>query len=178
MVGERTRRRRRPQRNASRRGQRSARRLLPVALLLCAAVLFGFLIGLAPADEAPTTTEDGTYAEAITDCRATDGDTLRCGQERIRLLAIDAPEMPGHCRTGRVCAPGDPDASKASLQAALEGSLTIERVSQDRYGRTLARVASARGDLSCWQLARDQAIYRSDWDDGGRVAGTCPNAVR
>lgn len=35
--------------------------------------------------------------EPIYGCRAVDGDTLRCGQERVRLLGIDAPEMPGHC---------------------------------------------------------------------------------
>ncbi|MGC1270186.1 MAG: hypothetical protein WA842_06275 [Croceibacterium sp.] len=36
-------------------------------------------------------------------CSVTDGDTIRCGDERIRLLGIDAPEMGGRCREGRVC---------------------------------------------------------------------------
>ncbi|RYG89864.1 MAG: thermonuclease family protein [Alphaproteobacteria bacterium] len=109
-------------------------------------------------------------------CRVVDGDTLRCGSERVRLLGIDAPELPGHCYRGRVCAPGDPFASTRSLQSALVGKLTIERIDQDRYGRTLALVRGSKGDLSCWQLTRQQARYRDDWDDGGRLARICPAA--
>ena len=110
-------------------------------------------------------------------CRVTDGDTIRCGDERIRLLAIDAPELPGHCRKGRACAPGDPFASKASLERAMKGLLTIHRVGKDRYGRTLALVAGVNGDLSCWQLRRGKAVYRAEWDNGERVAATCSEAA-
>lgn len=116
----------------------------------------------------------GAYADVITGCRVTDGDTIRCGDERIRLLAIDAPELPGHCRPGRRCAPGDSAASAASLTQALTGRLTINRAGEDRYGRTLAIVAGDSGDLSCWQLSRGQAIYKPAWDNGGRVAHACP----
>lgn len=105
-------------------------------------------------------------------CRAVDGDTLRCGNERIRLLGIDAPEM-GSCPRYRRCAPGNGEASKRSLAAALTGSIRINRVGYDRYGRTLATVSTGRGDLSCWQLSRRQAVYRADWDNGGRVATIC-----
>ena len=52
----------------------------------------------------------------VTNCRAIDGDTLRCGSIRIRLLGIDAAELPGHCRIGRHCAPGDPFAQQAALR--------------------------------------------------------------
>ncbi|MDE0878543.1 MAG: thermonuclease family protein [Sphingomonas bacterium] len=118
-------------------------------------------------------------------CTVTDGDTIRCaparaGQkaERIRLLGIDAPELRGHCRRGRICAPGDPISSKASLVTAMRrGSLSIQRVGTDRYGRTLAMVSAGGTDLSCWQLARRQAIYKPRWDDGGRVKARCPNSI-
>lgn len=109
---------------------------------------------------------------------ATDGDTLRCGRERIRLLAIDAPELPGHCRRGRRCAPGDPVASRRHLAAGLSGRATIERVGRDRYGRTLALVRVAGVDLSCRQLTARQAVYKIRWDNGGRVAAICPAAHR
>ena len=114
----------------------------------------------------------------LASCRVVDGDTLRCGAERVRLLGIDAPELPGHCRQGRACAPGDPYASTDSLESALVGSLSIERVGTDRYGRTLAMVRGSKGDLSCFQLARGQAVYKPDWDNGGRVAAKCPRAAR
>jgi endonuclease YncB( thermonuclease family) len=35
------------------------------------------------------------YDATISSCHAIDGDTLRCGEERIRLVGIDAPELPG-----------------------------------------------------------------------------------
>ncbi len=104
---------------------------------------------------------------------AVDGDTLRCGEERIRLLGIDAPEMPGHCREGRDCAPGDPLASKAALEQAAQGTATIERVGQDLYSRTLARVRVNGVDLSCAQLAKGYAIYRADWDQFALVGSEC-----
>jgi len=110
-------------------------------------------------------------------CIAVDGDTLRCGAERVRLLGIDAPELPGHCRQGRRCVPGDPLASTRSLRAALaQGPTTIRRIGTDRYGRTLALVRAGRTDLSCWQLARGQAIYKAQWDDGGALARICAAA--
>lgn len=55
----------------------------------------------------------------------------------------------------------------------MSGDLRIERVGEDRYGRTLAMVTGARGDLSCWQLERGQAIYKPQWDNGYRVNARC-----
>lgn len=112
----------------------------------------------------------------LRDCRAVDGDTLRCGRERVRLLGIDAPEMPGHCRGNRRCVPGNPLASRANLERATAGPLTIDRIGSDRYGRTLGLVRGPRGDLSCWQLRSRQARYRRDWDTGGALAQRCPEA--
>lgn len=110
-------------------------------------------------------------------CRVVDGDTMRCGGERVRLLGIDAPELPGHCQQGRHCAPGDPFASTESLRRALgHGRITIERVGTDRYGRTLALVKAGATDLSCWQLSHGQAIYKPNWDDGAQLARICPAA--
>lgn len=119
-------------------------------------------------------TASASGAKTVTGCTVIDGDTIRCGDERIRLLGIDAPELPGHCRAGRVCAPGDPYASSASLREAMSSTMQIERVGTDRYGRTLALVAGRRGDLSCWQLAHREAIYRPQWDNDGAIARRCP----
>lgn len=112
-------------------------------------------------------------AVALT-CTAIDGDTLRCGAESVRLIAIDAPELPGHCRRGRRCAPGDPVASRASLAAGLKlGPLRLTRFGRDRYGRTLGQLRAGGVDLSCRQLRLRHAIYRADWDPGRRVGRAC-----
>jgi len=111
-------------------------------------------------------------------CEVTDGDTIRCGDERIRLLAIDAPELPGHCRAGRECVAGDPFTSTDSLRQIMgQGPLTIRRFGVDRYGRTLAMVSAGRTDLSCAQIERGHAEYVRRWDNDGAVARTCPDAV-
>ncbi len=104
---------------------------------------------------------------------AIDGDTLRCGQETIRLLGIDAPELPGHCRQGRDCAPGDPFASKVALQMKANGDAVIERIGKDVHARTLARVRVNGNDLSCSQIGAGHAIYRLDWDQFQLVGTEC-----
>jgi micrococcal nuclease len=112
-------------------------------------------------------------------CAAIDGDTLNCRGERVRLLGIDAPEMPGHCRRGRHCVSGDPYASKRSLSRIMAiGPAKVERTGYDRYGRTLATVKVNGVDVSCWQLRQRQAIYRADWDDNERVYYRCPGSIR
>jgi micrococcal nuclease len=107
---------------------------------------------------------------------AIDGDSIRHGDERVRLIGIDAPEMPSHCRHGRTCAPGDPIASRDSLADLLDdGTVTVERRGRDRYGRTLANVRVNGRNVACAQIARGHAIYRADWDNlpRGAVAREC-----
>ncbi|MBO9581163.1 MAG: thermonuclease family protein [Sphingobium sp.] len=109
----------------------------------------------------------------VSQCFAVDGDTLRCGSERIRLIGIDSPEMPGHCAEGRNCVAGDPFIAKDALTGAIAPSMTIRRFGNDHYGRTLALVTGPFGDLSCAQLRSGNAIYRADWDVGGEMKKGC-----
>src|SRR5437763_1492563 len=103
-----------------------------------------------------------------------DGDTLRCGDIRLRLLGIDAPEIE-RCPQWRVCAPGDGPASKRSLVTAVRvGPIRYQPVTLDRYGRTVAVVWAGRVNLSCWQLQQGQAIYKPKWDNGGIIGRECP----
>lgn len=93
--------------------------------------------------------------------QVTDGDTIRCGDKRVRLAGIDAPELPGHCRAGRECAPGDPYASTENLRRLIGRSgVTCHAVDTDRYGRTVARCSADGTDLSCAQLDAGRAIRR------------------
>ena len=117
-------------------------------------------------------------AAALVACTVTDGDTIRCGDERIRLLGIDAPELHG-CAPGRHCVAGDGPAARRALQVILRaGALEVERTGTDRYGRTLGVVRAQGRNASCAMLAAGQAVYVVRWDDGGRVARDCPALAR
>lgn len=79
--------------------------------------------------------------------RVHDGDTIRCGRERIRIAAIDAPELPDSpkCESARDprawCDYAKGYASRDSLRAFLaQGPVKVQRLGTDRYGRTLARL--------------------------------------
>lgn len=107
-------------------------------------------------------------------CRAIDGDTLKCGAEHIRLIGIDAPEMPGHCARYRRCAPGNGWESKAAMVALLRGrSVRLQRFGRDHYGRTLAIAYAGGVNLACAQLASGNAIYKPNWDAQGRIGRAC-----
>jgi endonuclease YncB( thermonuclease family) len=92
-----------------------------------------------------------------------DGDALRCaGQRRsMRLYAIDAPEMPGACRAGRVCTPGDPFASRDHLAGLARGKdVRWRQVDTDHYGRFVVQAFADGEDLSCAQVRDGFAVER------------------
>jgi len=81
-----------------------------------------------------------------------DGDSLRCGSERIRIENIDAPEMRGSpkCTDRRRrgwCDYALAIKSRDALRSFLSGgAVIIIRTGTDRYGRTLARVSVKGND--------------------------------
>ena len=81
--------------------------------------------------------------------RITDGDTIRCGGERVRLLLIDAPEA----NQGPFG-----EAARAFLAAVLpvgtEARLVLDVERRDRYGRLLAYVYRPDGRMVNAVLAR------------------------
>jgi len=107
-------------------------------------------------------------------CSVTDGDTIRCGEERIRITGIDAPETRG-CRSGRRCVEGDGHAATRALERVMaEAELSIIRLGRDRYGRTLAVVYANGVNIACAQMAAGQAYYIERWDNDRLVAADCP----
>lgn len=97
-----------------------------------------------------------------------DGDTIQCDHgPRVRIARIDAPEMPGHCRAGRHCAPGDPFEAKAALVEIVRGhDADCTPVSAkpsggsayDRYGRIVARCSVNGTDIVEFMLAGGLAV--------------------
>ena len=102
-----------------------------------------------------------------------DGDTLRCGRTRIRLLGIDAPEIES-CPRWRICVAGDGQASKRSvIDAVRRGPVRYQSITVDRFGRQVAVVWAGGVNLSCWQLQNGQAVYKPKWDNGRLIAREC-----
>lgn len=92
-----------------------------------------------------------------------DGDAIRCaGQERaMRLHAIDAPEIPGACRPGRQCTPGDPYAARDYLRSLTQGrTVRCEEKDVDAYGRRVVRCTADGEDLACAMVAAGHAVER------------------
>ncbi|OYZ15655.1 MAG: hypothetical protein B7Y35_06185 [Sphingomonadales bacterium 28-64-96] len=112
-----------------------------------------------PIDHAPT--PPAIICEAP---RAIDGDTIRCANipVAVRMIGIDAPELPGHCRKGRSCTPGDGYAAQRALAAMLAAGPVHVHPSphNDRYGRLLARLVVAGADLNCALITAGQAVAR------------------
>jgi endonuclease YncB( thermonuclease family) len=64
-----------------------------------------------------------------------DGDTLKLGNERIRLHGIDAPESLQRCADGWQAGQA---ARRELAELVSRGAPDCERVTTDRYGRTVA----------------------------------------
>ncbi len=92
-----------------------------------------------------------------------DGDALRCGYHgrSMRLYAIDAPEMPGACRLGRQCTPGDPYASRDHLASLTAGrSVSYRVLSVDHYGRPVVQAFADGVNISCRMVRDGYAVER------------------
>lgn len=126
--------------------------------MLCRAMLAALLLLAAALPSA------GLLSAAGTACPSPgvhDGDTIRCGRERMRIADIDAPELPSSPK----CAP---DAwsrgwcdyalgrkARDTLVAFLaQGPIRVTRQGTDRYGRTLALVSVNGVDAGDYLIAR------------------------
>ncbi len=106
-------------------------------------------------------------AAAAIACVAVDGDTIKCGNETIRLQNIDAAEIHGRC-------PYETDlaqrAKSFTARRLTEGEIEIvvdRSYPRDRHGRTIAWVKIAGRDLGedlmAAGLARPWEGRRKPW---------------
>jgi endonuclease YncB( thermonuclease family) len=129
------------------------------AVVIAIAMAIGGLTGIASIPTRDAKAEPEAFPCATT--AVLDGDTFDCDGQRIRLQGIDAPELPGHCRPGRDCTPGDPYASTRNLRRLVSWrDVTCRKVDTDHYGRTVARCSAGKADLSCAQLDGGYAVRR------------------
>ena len=95
---------------------------------------------------------------------AVDGDTIRSGDERIRLLGIDAPERDQICERGGEAWPCG-EAATSQLEALLNGGqIRCEQMGRDRYHRVLARCKIGASDLSEELVGGGLAIVTDETD--------------
>ena len=85
----------------------------------------------------------GTAVTRHVTAAAIDGDTLRVGRHRYRLVGIDAPELDQTCRdeNGRPWACGGEALARLSGLVGF-GGVECKSSSRDRYGRPLAVCSS------------------------------------
>lgn len=99
-----------------------------------------------------------------------DGDSLRCADgTRVRLHAIDTPEMPGACRPGRQCAPGDPYKAKAALEKIAAGKTLRCEKTGTSYNRVTAYCSANGVDLSCAMFRSGYAVRLPQFDRDRRL---------
>lgn len=98
---------------------------------------------------------------------AIDGDTLASGGVRLRLHAIDAPEMSQTCtRQGRPYACGE-ESRRAMARILGSGMVACEGRDTDQYGRRIARCTNDSGqDIAAALVAEGWAVaYRRFGED-------------
>lgn len=128
-------------------------------LALAAAITFGSLVALAVADP----------GDIIGTAIVTDGDTVRVGEARVRLFAIDAPEKAQTCfdAQARSYACGRAAAEALRFMLAADPVVTCERKATDRYGRVVAVCSNGGGDLGARLVAQGWAVIYERY--GGAV---------
>lgn len=102
-------------------------------------------------------TPQSIYGPAL----AGDGDSLRIGENKIRLHGIDAPELDQSCtRDGRAWACGEEAADQ--LRRIVRGrELRCHALGTDQYGRTLARCYQGGVDINRIMVESGYAVaYR------------------
>lgn len=97
--------------------------------------------------------------------RASDGDSLHLGAQRVRLLGIDAPELAQACQDagGRDWPCGE--AARAAMTAQLKrGVLTCAPEGRDRYDRLLAHCRIGGADLGETMVRQGWALSTDGYD--------------
>jgi endonuclease YncB( thermonuclease family) len=103
--------------------------------------------------------------------RVYDGDTVMCKSGySLRMLGVQAPEIT--CRKGIECIAGDAVAARDSLVLGMaQGPLSYQYIKRDNRNRPVVIIRAGGLNLSCWQLARTDAILK--WDHRRVIEREC-----
>ena len=103
--------------------------------------IWSLVIAWALVMPAASQTYDFQPSEAV----AVDGDTLRIGPQRIRLSAIDAPELSQTCRSGKGATTLCGRDARDALAKLVRNGVRCVVESHDRYGRGVATCTNSAG---------------------------------
>lgn len=124
---------------------RSRRRKSPFSRAMEYAVAAAFLAAVAAVAAGFAALSTANYAGVA---QISDGDSLRIGEQRIRLEGIDAPELSQTCRVG----PRDEECGRLARShlVALVNGRRVECAGweTDRYGRLLAQCRAGGVDIN------------------------------
>ena len=91
--------------------------------------------------------------------RASDGDSFRLGEDRVRLLGLDAPELGQQCTDRGGAAWPCGRVARDRMTALLAGGpVDCRPEDRDQYDRLLARCSVAGRDLGAVMVAEGLAI--------------------
>jgi endonuclease YncB( thermonuclease family) len=95
---------------------------------------------------------------------ASDGDSLRVGSERVRLLGLDAPELDQTCwrEDGSEWACGR-EARDLMVRLLHAGAVNCAPEGIDRFGRSLARCEAAGRDIAAAMVEAGLAVARDGY---------------
>jgi endonuclease YncB( thermonuclease family) len=98
------------------------------------------------------------------EARASDGDSLRVGGDRVRLLGLDAPELDQVCWTGEGAEwPCGREARTAMAALLARGSVECATSGEDKFGRFLATCEVGGADLGAAMVEAGLAISNDDY---------------
>ena len=110
-----------------------------------------------------------TLAYGQARCYAIDGDTMQCGQERVRLRGVYAAEKDA----------GSGAAARHRLQQRIDaGNIRIERHGRDQYGRTVADVYAGGRKISQADIGAKDGRGSSRRDSRSPNPGAAPKGTR
>lgn len=132
--------------------------------ILLTAVLLGLMaLVVTRVDEANRTFLAGHF-------RVVDGDTLVLGEERIRLLGIDAPELSQICVDGEAQRNCGQDAREQLASMVTDAGVQCSGHSKDKYGRLLAICTAGERDLNAAMVRSGNAVSYGAYEDEERFA--------
>jgi endonuclease YncB( thermonuclease family) len=147
---------------ADARRQRPRRSSRPPRAVAAACAVGAALAWVAACAPAPSRAQTITGTATVHD-----GDTLSVGAVRVRVFAIDAPELAQSCRAedGSSYACGEEARRVLAARVGQEVVTCVGRT-RDRYGRVVARCSVGAEDLGAMMVREGWALaYRAFGDD-------------